>query len=184
MREWRLRGIWRGRGTEWPRAYRSGREVDQYGFDQRKRESADYPGVAGAELLQTFIMENYNSATPGQVPSAFTYMPTPAETDIRGMVANAAAVVSTNAGRVSATATAALAVPGPHQPSALTTAGGAAIVSLAAEAVVQALKPDPVAMFKDDFVIGIPANLLADRFPMLSPVINEVAEKIKAGAKK
>lgn len=136
------------------------------------------------QALQTFIMENYNSATPGQVPSAFTYMPTPAETDIRGMVANAAAVVSTNAGRVSATATAALAVPGPHQPSALTTAGGAAIVSLAAEAVVQALKPDPVAMFKDDFVIGIPANLLADRFPMLSPVINEVAEKIKAGAKK
>ncbi|QCP50843.1 hypothetical protein FAZ95_17805 [Trinickia violacea] len=93
-------------------------------------------------------------------------------------------MVSTNAGRISATMGAALFVPGPHQPSALTTAGGAVMVSFAAEAVAQVLKPDPIGMYKDNFMIGIPANVLAYRFPMQGSVINEVAEKIKAETKK
>jgi len=137
--------------------------------------------------LQAYIMANYNSATPGQVPSQFTYQPSPTQVDwsaVRNTAADMAGTISTNAGRIGATAGAAVAIPGLHQPGAVTVATGAAVASLTAEAVAQILRPDPIGMFKDNFLIGIPARALSVRFPVLGPIVNEMAEKIKVEAKK
>ena len=89
--------------------------------------------------------------------------------------------VSTQADRISAAAAAAAAVPGAHQPAAATVAAAFAMAGLGAEGISQLFRPDPAGMFKDDIMIGIPAGILGNRFPMYSPVINEIGEKFKNG---
>ncbi|MEX4005621.1 hemolysin, partial [Paraburkholderia sp. EG285A] len=78
----------------------------------------------------SYILANYNSSSPGQVPSQFTYALTGNsgstnltgpftkfdQSDVnfmRNTTADASAMVSTNAGRFSAATAAAAAVPSP-----------------------------------------------------------------------
>ncbi|MEX3977777.1 hemolysin [Paraburkholderia sp. EG287A] len=146
--------------------------------------------------LQAYILANYNSTSRGDVPSQFTYdRPTgtgswnisgpftkfdQSDTNfVRSTTADGASMISTNAGRISAAAGAAAAVPGVHQPAAASLAAGSGMVGLVADAVAQIIRPDPAAMFKDDIIIGVPSSILGDRYPMLGPVINEVGEYLK-----
>lgn len=155
--------------------------------------------------LQSYILAKYNSVGKEQVPSVFAYdlpegndwkfsmpkltgpftrLPNEAEIiDMKNTGAGGAAFVSTQAGRVSSTAAAAASVPGPHQPTAATVAAGSAMVGLVADAVSQVLRPDATTMFKDNVLIGIPASVLGDRFPLVAPVINEIGEKVKESTK-
>jgi filamentous hemagglutinin len=100
--------------------------------------------------------------------------------DVRNDVADGAALTSRGAGIVGSAATAAAAVPGPHEPAAAATAATATGVGLVADVVEQMIRPDPQKYFKEQILIGIPANVLAEKFPLYAPVVNEVAEKIKS----
>jgi filamentous hemagglutinin len=101
--------------------------------------------------------------------------------DVRNDVADGASSVSRGAGIVGSAATAAAAIPGPHEPTAAATAVTATGVGFAADVLEQLVRPDPQKYFKEQLFIGIPANVLVEKFPIYAPVINEVAEKIKAG---
>ena len=68
----------------------------------------------------------------------------------------------------------------PFPERAATLAAGSAMVGLAADSIAQVLKTDPATMFKDDIMIGVPTGILVNRFPMLGPVVNEIAEKIES----
>ncbi|WP_186271774.1 hypothetical protein [Burkholderia gladioli] len=72
--------------------------------------------------LQNFFMENCNSAAPGQVPSVYTYVPTPVGLDVQGVVANAAGNVLTAAGRFGTVAAAAQMLISPNEKSPLAAA--------------------------------------------------------------
>ena len=101
--------------------------------------------------------------------------------DIQNDIANGASTVSRGAVIVGGAATTAAEIPGPHQPLAAETAITAAGVGFAADVVEQIVRPDPQKYFKEQLLIGIPANVLTEKFPLYAPFINEVAEKIKSG---
>jgi hypothetical protein len=124
--------------------------------------------------LQSFIMENYNSAAPGAVPSGYTYQPTPVPADVRGTVANVAGGVSTAAGRFGATTAAAASIPSPYAPGLATAAYIATATGMAADAVGQIAKPD-VGQTAVSSVTGLIAGNLSDRIPGFAPAINETA---------
>ncbi|QCP50845.1 hypothetical protein FAZ95_17815 [Trinickia violacea] len=105
--------------------------------------------------LQAYIRANANSAAPGNVPSVFTYEHAPNQIDwnsVRNTMADAAGMISTNAGRVSVAAGAAAAILGPHTPRAVTLSFSSAVVSLGASGVQQMLNPQPWKFGFDSFV--------------------------------
>jgi filamentous hemagglutinin len=133
------------------------------------------------QALQAFIMENYNSATPGQVPSPFAYQLTPVPTDIRGTVADVAGGISTAAGRFSAVTAAAATVPSPYSLGFIGAANIGTIVGYGADGIVQIARPD-VGQYYENSVIGIVANALSGRVPALSPAVNETANQFNASS--
>ncbi|PLZ03203.1 filamentous hemagglutinin [Burkholderia sp. WAC0059] len=131
------------------------------------------------QALQMFIMENYNSATPGQVPSLFTYLPTPVPTDVRGMVANVAGGVSTAAGRFGAiTAAGATLVPPPYSSALQAAAFAGTTTGWIADFVSQLARPDPGAYVASG-VVDVTLGGLANKYPLTGPVITEIGAQIK-----
>ncbi|MBN3778792.1 filamentous hemagglutinin N-terminal domain-containing protein [Burkholderia sp. Ac-20345] len=124
--------------------------------------------------LQEFIMANYNSARPGQIPSAYAYVPTPVPTDIRGTVANVAGGVSTAAWRFGAITAAGASIPSPYAPGLSTASYLSAVAGITADAIAQIAKPD-VGQYAVSGVTGLIAGNLSDRLPGLAPAMNETA---------
>ncbi|CAB3802179.1 hypothetical protein LMG28688_05523 [Paraburkholderia caffeinitolerans] len=133
------------------------------------------------QALQSFIMENYNSAAPGQVPSAYTYTPSPVGMDVRGTVANVAGGVSTAAGRFSAATAAAAQIPSPYSPGFTTASFAGTAVGMAADGIVQIAKPD-VGQYYENSVVGIAASTISGRVPALSPAVNEAANQFNSSS--
>ncbi|VVD78116.1 tRNA nuclease CdiA-2 [Pandoraea communis] len=131
--------------------------------------------------LQAFIMANYNSASPGQVPSTFTYAPTPAKTDVRGTVADVAGGVSTAAGRFGAITAAGASLPSPFAPGLVTASYVATATGMAADAVVQIAKPD-IGQYLVSSGVGYAVSAATEKFPGLGPAINETANAINNGS--
>jgi hypothetical protein len=100
----------------------------------------------------------------------------------RETIADGAATTSRASGVVAAAATAAAAQSGPYGRPAQALATGATAVGLAADAVEQAVRPDLKKFFTEQIVIGVPAGELIHRFPIFAPLINEIAEQVKAKA--
>ena len=129
-------------------------------------------------------MENYNSATPGQVPSLFTYQPSPTQIDwnsIRNTTADVAQGVSMAAGRFSAATAAAATVPSPYAPALFTASYAGTATGMVADAVAQLAKPD-VGQYYENGVAGIVANTVSGRVPALSPAVNEAANQFNASS--
>jgi filamentous hemagglutinin len=101
--------------------------------------------------------------------------------DRRMNVAEVANTVGTQAGRVGATAIAASAIPGPHEPAAAATAITANVVQIGATAVQHALQPNPGALGVDTVGTGIAeASKAIPRYgKLVAPVVNEVNESVK-----
>jgi len=98
--------------------------------------------------------------------------------DIRQDTANTAALVGRGAGIVSNAATAAAAVPGPHQPVAAGVAVTATGVDFVSKVVEQIASPDKGKLLIESG-IDIATKPIADKFPIISPVVNEAAEILK-----
>lgn len=96
-------------------------------------------------------------------------------------MANAAAIVSTNAGRVSAVAGAMASYPGPSQPVAASVSITASTVGLVASAVEQMLRPNPGG-FTLGFVTDMASKPILDKLPSYAPIINEGLELWKNSA--
>ncbi|WP_150739181.1 hemagglutinin repeat-containing protein [Pandoraea anapnoica] len=124
--------------------------------------------------LQAYIMSTYESATPGQVPLTFTYVPTPVETDARETVANLAGGVSTAASRFGAITTASASIPSPYSPGLATASFIATVTAVAADAVVQLAKPN-VGQYWTSGGSALIVDQLSTKYPMISPAINETA---------
>ncbi|MEK6371042.1 MAG: hemagglutinin repeat-containing protein, partial [Burkholderia gladioli] len=124
--------------------------------------------------LQNFIMENYNSAAQGQVPSTYTYVPTPVGLDVWGAVANAAGSVSTAAGRFGAVTAAGATIPSPYAPGLATAAYVATVTGMVADAVVQVVKPD-VGKYWTNSGGAMISDRLSTKYPLATPIINEAA---------
>lgn len=143
--------------------------------------------------LQSYILANYNSTSSGQVPSQFTYQQTGSgsmnitgpltkfdQSDanfMRGTTADVASMVSTNAGRFSAAAAAAAAIPSPYSAGFSAAAYAATVAGFTADAVAQMAKPD-VGQYAVSGVTGLIAGNLSDRAPGLGPAINETANTL------
>ncbi|MFD1560654.1 hypothetical protein ACFSHT_34285 [Paraburkholderia silviterrae] len=148
--------------------------------------------------LQSYILANYNGASSGQVPSQFTYALTghsgsanitgpftkfdqSDENFMRGTTADVASMVSTNAGRFSAATAAAATVPSPYSAGFSAAAYAATVAGFTADAVAQMVKPD-VGQYLTSGGIGIAANAVSEKYPALSPAINESANVLNNGS--
>lgn len=99
-------------------------------------------------------------------------------------IADGAASVSRTAGVVSAGATAVAAQTGPYAKPAETVAVGATVVGVASDAVNYLANPDPKKFILEQIGMGILAAVLAERYPLWAPIINEAAELAKQGGQK
>lgn len=131
-------GTWNGRGIAWSHSKRFRCQLVNTGLSNENGNSLVVQVMSEANpALQNFFMENCNSAAPGQVPSVYTYVPTPVGLDVQGVVANAAGNVLTAAGRFGTVAVAGAAIPSPYAPRLAT-----AVIGMVADAVVQVVRPD------------------------------------------
>lgn len=100
---------------------------------------------------------------------------------MRQEIAGGAERLGRQAGVIGAAATAASAVPGPHQPVTGATAVGAIAINFGATAVEQLLRPDPGKLIVDTALTV--TGTLAERVPVVgpiaSPITNEVLEEWK-----
>lgn len=143
--------------------------------------------------LQSYILANYNSASAGGVPSQFTYQQTGSgstnitgpftkfdQSDVnfmRNTTADAASMVSTNAGRFSAATAAAATIPSPYSAGFSAAAYAATVAGFTADAVAQMVKPN-VGQYAVSGVTGLIAGNLSDRAPGFGPAINETANTL------
>lgn len=144
--------------------------------------------------LQSYILANYNSVSPGQVPSQFTYVPLGGggstnatgpftkfdQSDVnyvRNTTADVASMVSTNAGRFSSANAAAAAIPSPYSPIFEAGAYVGTVVGFGADAVSQIARPD-VGQYWTNSGSTMVSDRLSTKYPLASPVINEVANNI------
>ncbi|WJF95114.1 hemagglutinin repeat-containing protein [Paraburkholderia bonniea] len=152
--------------------------------------------VPGDQKLQSYILANYNSASHGEVPSIYEYdRPSSSGWGIsvtgpftqfnksdadfmRNTTADAAAMVSTNAGRFGAVAGAASTIPSPYAPGLATAAFTATVAGWAAGGVEQLARPNPT-----EFAVDSTVDLLlfrpAEKYPLWAPAINEAGNFIK-----
>jgi hypothetical protein len=96
-------------------------------------------------------------------------------TDMRNDVADGAAGVSRGSGIVGSTATAASAIPGPHQPGAVTTALVATGVGFTADVIEQIARPD-VGKGLNNFMAVVLQEQLDKKLPIVAPVTSEAIE--------
>ncbi|CAB3809551.1 hypothetical protein LMG28614_07064 [Paraburkholderia ultramafica] len=144
--------------------------------------------------LQSYILANYNSVSPGQVPSEFTYPSSSAGSSInvtgpftsfdqsdlnfmRNTTASASSMISSNAGRFGAATAAAASVPTPYSPALATASYVATVVGFGADAIGQAVKPD-VGQYSVSGVTNLISGSLSDRYPGLAPAINETSNAV------
>ncbi|MFT4066934.1 hemagglutinin repeat-containing protein [Paraburkholderia sp.] len=144
--------------------------------------------------LQSYILANYNSVSPGQVPGEFTYPSSNSggsinvtgpftnfdQSDlnyVRSTTADAASMVSTNAGRVSAAAAAASKIPSPYSGILEGIAFGATVTGVTADAIQQLVQPD-VGQYTFSGAVGVANAKLSDKIPALGPAFNETANAI------
>ncbi|MEX3977767.1 hemagglutinin repeat-containing protein [Paraburkholderia sp. EG287A] len=131
--------------------------------------------------LQAFILQNYNSATPGGVPSVYTYTPTPVATDVRGAVANVAESVSTAAGRIGSAAAAGASLPTPYAPALDTIAFGSTVTGIAADFIQQIAQPNSAQYVFNGFTAML-SNYASSKFPGLTPAINELTNQVNSSS--
>lgn len=148
--------------------------------------------------MQSYILTNYNSASPDGVPSQFTYALTgnsgwgsvtgpftkfdKSDVDfMRNTTANTASMISTNAGRIGSVAAAAASVPSPSIPVFDMIAFGATVTGLGADAVAQLAKPN-VGQYLESGTTGIVAGAISGRYPGLTPAVNEAANQFNDGS--
>nr|WP_232448296.1 hemagglutinin repeat-containing protein [Burkholderia ubonensis] len=145
--------------------------------------------------LQQYIVANANTATSAQVPSQFTYDRLSGngwgfnvtgpftkfdQSDanyVRNTTADAASMVSTNAGRFGSVAAAVAEIPSPYSPGLSTAAFAATVAGIAADAIGQLAKPDGAQYVFNGFT-SIISNYASSKWPMYTPAINEVTNKV------
>lgn len=127
--------------------------------------------------LQAYIMQSYDSAAPGQTPSSFTYIPTPAPTNVRGTVVDVAGAVSTSAGRFGAIAVAGASLPSPLSPGLGTAAYVATVTGVVADAVQQLAQPNS-AQYVFNGTTAIFNSVVSSKLPVMSPVLNEFINQV------
>jgi hypothetical protein len=95
-------------------------------------------------------------------------------------IADGASSVSRQAGVIGAVATTATAAAPPQvKPITGSVAVGATVIGVAADAVEQMARPDAKQVFKEQLLLGVPAEVLIQRYPQLATLINEVKEALK-----
>ena len=104
----------------------------------------------------------------------------PLSQQARDAIAATAAAASRQAGVVAAGATAAAAAGSPQvKPIAGAVAVGATAIGLGADAVEQLMHPDIKRVFRDQLLLGVPADVLTQRYPLFAPIINEIKEALQ-----
>jgi len=149
--------------------------------------------------LRQYIIANANTATSAQVPSQFTYDRPGSNQwgfDVTGPFtkfdksdanyvtntsADAASMISTNAGCVGAIAGAMSSVPSPGQAAAAAVGTTSSAIGLGASAIEQALRPN-IGAFAVGFTTDMAAKPVMDRLPFYGPIINEIIELWKNSA--
>jgi hypothetical protein len=95
-------------------------------------------------------------------------------------IADTAATTSRGAGVIAAGATAVAAGSSPQiRPIASAVGFGATAVGVVADTVNYLANPDPKQFVREQIGVGFPASVLAERYPLWAPIINEVAEELK-----
>jgi hypothetical protein len=97
----------------------------------------------------------------------------------RNAIADGAASTSRAAGIVAAGATAAAAQGGVYGRPATAVAAIATLLGYSADTLEQLARPDPKKFFFEQIAIGVPVEILTQRFPLYAPAINEMAEQAK-----
>jgi filamentous hemagglutinin len=145
--------------------------------------------------LQNYITANYNSASPGQVPSQFTYPQTGSgsinvtgpftkfdKSDgdfVRQTTTDTTSMISTNAGRISALAAAGGAItPCSVVCDGLAFAG--TVIGITADAVGQLAKPN-VGQYIFDGSTALASNWITAAQPVFTPAINELSNGVNNG---
>jgi filamentous hemagglutinin len=101
----------------------------------------------------------------------------------REAIADGASSTSRASGVVAAGATTLATQMGPYGRLAKGVAVGATVIGTAADVVEYIAQPNPQEFIKEQIGLGMPAAVLAEKFPLWAPIINEVSEEIKKGIK-
>ncbi len=103
----------------------------------------------------------------------------PLSQQTREAIADGASNVSRVAGLVEATAAATAAAYPQSRPFSVPLVAGAAGIGATADFVEQIARPDLNQVVKEQFLLGVPAYGLMQRFPAAAPLINEIKERLK-----
>ncbi|MCC8402851.1 hypothetical protein LJ655_13300 [Paraburkholderia sp. MMS20-SJTN17] len=145
--------------------------------------------------LQSHILANYNSVSAGQVPSEFSYPSNGSgnslnvtgpftrfdQSDanfVRNTTADAASMISTNAGRIGAAAATAAALPTPYAPVFEGVAFGSTVTGWVADFVVQTARPNP-GSYVAGGIVDLTLGGVANKYPLAGTVITESGSWIK-----
>ncbi|MFM0162341.1 hemagglutinin repeat-containing protein [Paraburkholderia sediminicola] len=145
--------------------------------------------------LQSYILANYNSTSPGQVPSQLTYARTGNSGSInltgpftkfdqsdvnfmRNTTADTASMVSANAGRIGSAAATAAALPTPYTPIYEGIAFGATVTGWAADFAAQMARPNPGAYVAGS-VVDLTLGGVANKYPLAGTFFTEFGAWIK-----
>ncbi|MCP3726472.1 hemagglutinin repeat-containing protein [Paraburkholderia sp. CNPSo 3272] len=146
--------------------------------------------------LQSYILANYNSVSPGQVPSQFTYPSSGGGGSInvtgpftnfdhsdvnymRSTTADAASMISTTAGRFGSATAAAASIPSPYTPLLDSATFGATVVGMAADGVSQLVQPN-VGQYWQSGLTSVVSDRVSAINPIATPVVNEAANAFNA----
>ncbi|WP_174464477.1 hemagglutinin repeat-containing protein, partial [Paraburkholderia ferrariae] len=142
-------------------------------------------------VLQSYILANYNSVSPGQVPSQFTY---PASSNdgsinvtgpftnfdqsdvnyVRDTTSNASSMISNTAGWIGSAAATGAATPSPLAPALGEIAFGATVIGTVADGVSQLASPN-VGQYTYQGAVALAGQVAGDRNPAGSLVVNGAA---------
>ncbi|CAE6939276.1 hypothetical protein R69927_07600 [Paraburkholderia domus] len=145
--------------------------------------------------LQSYILANYNSTSPGQVPSQFTYALTGNSGSInltgpftkfdqsdvnfmRNTTADTASMASANASRIGSAAATAAALPTPYTPIYEGIAFGATVTGWAADFAAQMARPNPGAYVAGG-VVDLTLGGVANKYPLAGTFFTEFGTWIK-----
>lgn len=99
--------------------------------------------------------------------------------EMREAIADGANTLSRQAGVIASGATAAAAAASPQvKPIVGAVALGATVVGVGADLAEQVMRPDMNQVFRDQLLLGVPADVLTQRYPLYAPVINEIKESL------
>ncbi|MGP8475157.1 hypothetical protein [Burkholderia sp. PR2] len=140
--------------------------------------------------LQSYILANTDSATPGQVPSQFRYdrsansdynftltgpftrLPNQSDWNyIRSTTGDLASATSITAGWLGATTGALVSAPTPLAPTFAGISYATTVVGVGADAVGQALSPN-IGQYRVGGGVNILSNYVSGKYPIIGPVVN------------